>query len=395
MRLVFFFLVFTFDYIFLYGVPMYLLVLPFLSGGIKSVIIQYSYDRSIKPIVNTVFIYSAILLAINFLHGNLNAGFFQVFVLNVLVLIIGIELYKFAKQDVKLKGHNYLLIVFGLNALVALLQSMKVAGFWEIPEQINSMFNGQVENKYFGLDFEFLNRVRGLFLYVHKFSPAIMVASVFFIFKTYISKKKIIYFCAALFMLYVALLTQTRSILIGLLLGIVISLLFYFKSIKLKIVIMVSLGIGLIYSLNSDLGTYIFERSNISSSKTLAYTDIYRMKGINFSIQKFIDNPFIGSSEKLYIDNFESLTVHGVFFRILGDYGALGFISYVGMMLSVITNIYKSTTNIFKSLFTVVLLIFIVDLLTHSSGFLFYDIFQFPFLMLLFGYSKNKKLQGI
>lgn len=395
MRLLFFFLIFTFDYLFFAGLPLYILVFPFLKGSVKNVVTTYLTDRSIRKIAKAIFIYSIILLGISIFHNEIDLGVRQIFLLNMIILVIGIELYSYARSDHKLKGYRYLLIIFGVNSVVAILQSLQIDYFWRLPETIGAIFNaGLSDNKYFGFDFVEFNRVRGLFLLIHKFSPAIIAGSIFFYYRGYQSKNRILLYALATIMLFAAILTQTRSILVGLLVGILISTLYIFKNRKRKFLVLMGFLILIIGFLSLDFSNEYFERLYNFNLSSLSNNDSYRLKGVIYSIEKFIDNPLIGDAEKLMIDNNEAVTVHGVMFRILGDYGIIGILSYFIMIKIILSQFLKDTSRIFKSLLAVVFSIFFVDGLTHSSGFMFYDVFQFSFLMLIYGYSRNKQLNN-
>ena len=396
MRLLFFFLIFTLDYLFFAGLPLYILVFPFLKGSIKNVTTTYLTDEGIRKIAKAIFVYSILLLGISIFHNEIDLGVRQIFLLNMIILVIGIELYSYAKNDFKLKGYRYLLIVFGVNSVVAILQSLQMDYFWRLPETIGAMFGaGFSDNKYFGFGFIEFNRVRGLFLFVHKFSPAIIAGCIFFYYRGYQSKNRILLYALATVMLFVAILTQTRSILVGFLLGVIISTLCIFKNRRKKVLVTVGFFIFIIGFISLDFSKEYFERLYNFNLSTLANNDSYRLKGVMYSIEKFIDNPVIGDAEKLMVDNNESVTVHGVIFRILGDYGILGILSYLIMIKIIMSQFLKDNSQIFKSLLTVIFSIFFVDGLTHSSSFMFYDVFQFSFLMLVYGYSKNKQIKSV
>lgn len=67
----------------------------------------------------------------------------------------------------------------------------------------------------------------------------------------------------------------------------------------------------------------------------------------------------------------------------------LVFFAYLILLIQLFKTLIKNISQRFKVLFIVLYSIFFIDLITHSSGLMFYDIFQLIFLMFLFGYSKN------
>ena len=115
MRFLFFILLFTFDYLFISGFPIYLLVFPFVKNVKINLLNTFKNDRDIRKIIKSVFIYSILLLGIHFIHGDIKTGFTQFFALNLLTLLIGVELFSFSREDYKLNGHKYLFIIFVLN----------------------------------------------------------------------------------------------------------------------------------------------------------------------------------------------------------------------------------------------------------------------------------------
>lgn len=391
MRFVFFFLVFTFNYVFYAGMPLYILVIPFISSGFKKIFDTYLRDKNVRSIVKAVFIHSLLITFIHTIHGEITSGIFQIFIVNIVALILGIYMYQFAKDDLNFIGHKYLLVIFILNCIVAILQRNNFLVYWQLPELINSFFQGSItydgmsDNLGYGKNV----RVRGLFLYIHKFSPAILALSVFFYFKAYYANFKTFYWVIASIMLFTAILTQTRSIFLGLIIGGVVALLIFIRK-KLKIILGIILTSIIFYSFLISVKPVVFERMFTSNTNELAYTDIYRLMGINFSLEKFFNSPVIGSLDKLIINGFDSVTVHSVIIRILGDYGIIGLLSYISMILVVLNNLYTGASNNFRTLFTLILGIFMTDSFLHSSGFLFYDLFQFTLIMMLYGYSKNK-----
>lgn len=392
MKFLFFLLVFSFDAIFIFGLPLYLFFFPFLNNSFTSLFKAYSTDTSIREIVNIVVIYSSSLLMIDLFHGNLTDSFLQVFLLNLMVLFIGVELYVFSKNDRKGKGIYMLLIIFLMNALVAILQSLEISPFWELPELINLFFGANIsEGKYFDISYNEFGRVRGLFLLIHKFAPAILAISILFFWHSFnYKKRKLLFLIIAILTLVSAFLTLTRSIFIGLLLGLLVLFISKYKSnIKNKITLLF-FGFVFIFLMQSFLtnSSYSFlNRFQQSNSTNISNNDNYRIEGIEISLSNFLENPFIGAHNNSDADK---VSVHSIPFRILGGYGLIGVLAYLVMCYKIRKTIFIKLNHRFKVLFILLFYIFLVDLLTHSSGFMFYDVFQFILLMTIFGYSKNK-----
>ena len=89
----------------------------------------------------------------------------QVVDINILLNRVKID----QKNDTKRKGIYMLLIIFLINALVAILQSLEISPFWELPELVNTYFGNDTSDlKYSSMKFEDFGRVRGLFLLIVK-----------------------------------------------------------------------------------------------------------------------------------------------------------------------------------------------------------------------------------
>jgi len=388
-RFLFFLLVFTFSEIFIFGLPLYLFLFPFLNKNFVSFFKTYSTNNEIRKIVNMVFLYSLLLLIIDSIHGNFIISLNKVFLLNLMVVFIGVEIYTYAKNDRKRKGIFMLAIIFFANALVAILQSLEISPFWELPELVNMYFgNDFSDSSYSGLKFEDLKRVRGLFFYIHKFSPAIMASCVLFFWHGFNTKKyKKLYLILGLITLYSSFLTSTRSIFVGLIFGIITVTFLYYKRKFFKFSFY-SISLILLGQFFIADDSNFFNRLNQTNTNTVSNNDNYRLQGILISYNNFIDNPIIGSY-KYSQTGLNKITVHGVLFRILGNYGLIGLFSYLIFLIQIFKIFIKNVSQRFKVLFIILFSIFFIDLSTHSSGLMFYDIFQLVFLMLLLGYSKN------
>jgi hypothetical protein len=390
MRFIFFILVFVFDSIFIFGLPLYIFIFPFLNKSFVSFFKAYSTNKSIRKIVNMVVVYSTVLLIIDSIHGFFLTSLYQVFLLNLLVVFIGVEFYVYSKNDTKRKGIYMLLIIFLINAIVSFLQALEISPFWELPELINMYFGFDFsDSSYSGLKFEDLKRVRGLFLYIHKFSPAIMASCVLFFWHGFNTKKnKKLYLIIGFITLYSSVLSLTRSIFVGLIFGIIIVTFLYYKRKFFKFSFYFISIILLNQFFMTDDSSF-FNRLNQTNTKTVSNNDNYRLQGILISYNNFIDNPIIGSY-KYSQTGLNKITVHGILFRILGNYGLIGLFSYLIFLIQIFRIFIKNVSQRFKVLFIILFSIFFIDLITHSSGLMFYDIFQLVFLMFHFGYSKNK-----
>jgi hypothetical protein len=390
MRFLFFLLVFTFSDIFIFGLPLYLFLFPFLNKSFVSFFKEYSTNKSIRKIVNMVVVYSTILLIIDSIHGFFLTSLNQVFLLNLFVVFIGVELYVYSKNDTKRKGIYMLLIIFLINALVAILQSLEISPFWELPELVNTYIGNDTSDlKYSGMKFEDFGRVRGLFLFIHKFSPSIMASCVLFFWHGFHTKThKILFLIVGFITLYSSLLTQTRSIFVGLIFGFIIVIFLYYKRKFLKISIYSLLIILSIQFIITDENNFL-NRFNQTNTITASNNDNYRLAGIAISLNNFIENPIIGSY-RYSQTGLNKITVHGVLFRILGNYGLVGLFAYLILLIQLFKILLKNISKRFKVLFILLGSIFFIDAITHSSGLFFYDIFQLVFLIFLFGYSKHK-----
>lgn len=393
MRFIFFFLLFTFNSIFFWGIPLYLFFLPFLNQKLGVFLYEYKYNSNVREIVNVSLIYTLVLLVIDIFHGLYANSIMKIFFLNILVVYTGVELFSFARNDKKGSGLFILLVIFFLNGLVAILQARELSFFWELPERIHILFGSDIsESKYLNMGFDEFSRVKGLFLYIHKFSPAIMLSSVVFFWHAFAQKKmRILYIIVAIVTFIASVLTFSRSIIVGLIIGIFIIL---FKKHK-RYLLLTPLIFLLIYFFildsiqNMQSSNVFLDRYAQSNIDELSNNDSQRLSGFLLSIDNFLKNPIVGSPNQSSGGYFEKITVHNILLRLLGDYGFIGFFVYVFLLYKVFKSVSFLSSRNFKNLFIIIFSIFIIELLTHSSGFLFYDVFQFSLLMMLYGYSKN------
>ncbi len=392
LRFLFFFLLFTFNSIFLLGLPLYVYFLPFLNKKFGSFFYEFKYNASIREIVIICLIYSLVLVTIDTFHGYFVNSVFRIFCLNSLVLYIGVKLFAFAKNDKRGSGLVILLVIFFLNGLVALMQSYGSIFFWELPERFHVFLGSDIsESKYVNMSFDEFSRVRGLFLNIHKFSPAIMLLSVVLFWHSITQKKlRIIFFLGAIVTFYASILTFSRSIFVGLIIGIFIIVCKYFSRYLLLLTFVFLLLVMFPSSSQRNYGTGMgIERFTQSNAKMLSNNDNYRIQGYLMSLDNFLENPLIGSYNYSGNREFEKVTVHNILLRLLGNYGLLGLFAYLIFLYRVFKIVFHSSSRKFKFLFIIIFSILVTEILTHSSGFQFYDVFQFSLMMLLFGYSKN------
>ena len=388
MRFIFFIFLFVFYSIFFFGLSLYIFLFPFLNKSFVSFFKEYSTSKNIRKIVNLTFFFSSVLLIIDSIHGFFFKSLNQVFLLNLMIVFIGVELYVFAKNDRKIKGIYIILIIFFINAIVSILQVLEISPFWELPELVNLYLGNDIsDGKYFDTRFDENGRVRGLFLYIHKFSPAIIASSVFLLWHGLNFKVNKKLFLIVGFITFISsILTLTRSIFVGLIVGLVTVIFLYYRRRFFKIFIysLLILLIGQFFIVDNNFSN----RFGQTNTSTISNNDNYRLAGMVISYNNFIENPIIGSY-KYSQTGLNKVTVHGVFFRILGNYGLIGFFAYLILLIQLFKTLIKNISQRFKVLFIVLYSIFFIDLITHSSGLMFYDIFQLIFLMFLFGYSKN------
>ena len=179
---------------------------------------------------------------------------------------------------------------------------------------------------------------------------------------------------------YAAFLTYTRSIIIGFILGYLVSFIVDGRFIfKIKYLVYAIIVFSVIY-----YSQFEFLRFTIDTSQS----DGYRLNSIVQGLESFSDNIFFGNS---MLNNTYNYTIHSVPVRILSDSGLIGFLLYINLLYITAREILTKIEKKYVSSFIVVFAIFLADNFSHSSGLFFYDIFQFCFLMFLFGTYYNKK----
>ena len=312
--------------------------------------------------------------------GNIYNAINQILLYNILIIFSGIYIFNIALTDKKQKLISYVLIIFLANAVVSIIQSTGNSLAWDISENIAAFFGTPLFFDFEYYKFQYLGRVRGLFLYVHKFSPAIMAVAGFFLYRYINNGFNLTKILLLLLLFYSAFLTYTRSIIIGFVLGYLISFIIDGRLIfKIRYLFFAIIVFSVIYFTQFE-----FLRFTIDTSQS----DGYRVNSIIQGLDSFSKNIIFGNS---LLNNTYNYTIHSVPIRILADSGLVGFLLYVNLLYITVREIIDKIEEKYISSFIMVLMIFLVDNFSHSSGLFFYDIFQFCFLMFLFGTYYKKK----
>ena len=381
MRFIFICLLFTFSYVNFDGLPLYAILLAILLViDSKSIYRTLITNKSLRKIVIAFFIYTLGVTISYLIAGNIYNAINQILLYNILIIFSGIYIFNIALTDKKQKLISYVLIIFLANAVVSIIQSTGNSLAWDISENIAAFFGTPLFFDFEYYKFQYLGRVRGLFLYVHKFSPAIMAVAGFFLYRYINNGFNLTKILLLLLLFYSAFLTYTRSIIIGFVLGYLISFIIDGRLIfKIRYLFFAIIVFSVIYFTQFE-----FLRFTIDTSQS----DGYRVNSIIQGLDSFSKNIIFGNS---LLNNTYNYTIHSVPIRILADSGLVGFLLYVNLLYITVREIIDKIEEKYISSFIMVLMIFLVDNFSHSSGLFFYDIFQFCFLMFLFGTYYKKK----
>lgn len=281
--------------------------------------------------------------------------------------------------------------IFFVQGLVGIAQFTGSYTAWTLPDKISAYSSKDValydtivkgkDARSVSRGFESVGRIRGLHVYVHMFSGYQGVGGFFALaFGLLFLSRKQLGFSRYLFAVFgfisalSIVLTFTRSVTLGLIIGTLIIFLYYLRKGRLvSIILLVGLaGIGTLVLLSTGL----LDASQFTRFYDTGLhndNDYYRYESIVSTLSAFLSNPILGAGTG-GIDL--GLPVHCVPIRMLGDFGILGFIFYAWVWIGIYLLLIKGlkcrlgTVHLIALAAFGALFVAMIDNLTHSSGIL-------------------------
>lgn len=281
--------------------------------------------------------------------------------------------------------------IFLVQGLVGIAQFSGSYSAWTLPNKISAYSSKDValydtivrgkDARSVSQGFEGVGRIRGLHVYVHIFSGYQGVGGFFALaFGLLFLSRKQFGFSRYLFVAFgfisalSIILTFTRSVTFGLLIGTLIIFLYYLRKGRLgSIILLFGLaGIGTYMLLSTGL-LDASQFTRFSDTGLHNASDYNRYMSIVLTLSAFLSNPILGAGTG-GIDL--GLPVHCVPIRMLGDFGIIGFSFYAWVWVGIYLLIVKGlrcrlgTVHLIALAAFGALFVAMIDNLTHSSGIL-------------------------
>lgn len=281
--------------------------------------------------------------------------------------------------------------IFFVQGLVGIAQFSGSYSAWTLPDKISAYSSKDValyDTMIKGKDarsvsqgFEGVGRIRGLHVYVHMFSASQGVGGFFALaFGLLFLSRKQLGFTRYLFAAFgfisalSIVLTFTRSVTLGLLIGTLIIFLYFLRKGRFASLIILT-GLTLIGAL-ALVSTGLLDASQFSRFYNTGLhndNDYQRFLSMTSTFTAFLKNPLLGAGTG-GIDL--GLPVHCVPLRMLGDFGILGFSFYAWVWIGIFLLLVKGlrcrlgTVHLIALAAFGALFVAMIDNLTHSSGLL-------------------------
>lgn len=378
-------LVTSFDYIWYGPMPMWLyfavigFILSIFSHNFRINLIAV-VSKMFLPVILPWLIYVTVVLILETSQNILDDSFSKSFLLNMATLFLMIVLATWSSL-VKPTILIYIVALIALmQGLLCIAQYLGVTEAWTLPDTIYSFFGQKKTLDEIGA-FQEIQRVRGTNLYIHKFNvmQGMLVAYLVTAFAvnlkndTISSGTKFILLPATAIGFLGMFLTFSRSTIVGLLLT---ALLIIISQRRIKSLLLLILLAG--------LSLFVFSELNVSKSKEIGRitdfsksrtTNASRLSHLKHSLEVITESPIVGDSSQHSTSN---ILIHSVALRILVNYGFLGFLPYLGVLIGIcylfVVGIKKGKGLALAGLCA--LLVSVIDAWTHSSGMLVKDVSQ-------------------
>lgn len=325
--------------------------------------------------------------------GSINIKDSFRFVIQTYIVLI-VYLYFFFDEKYKLKVINSFILISFISSLVALLQYVGIDFFY----QLRYIIGGFPENQ----KILYLNTYRppGLSLFALHLAYQNLIG-IFLTVYMYNLKINKIYLYIGFFLLFIIIITGTRSPIIGLLFSLVLIIILNFHKVKIT-------PVGLLYTfiVIFFIFTLIFyidsDELRVTRFDNKSATD--KLPLLLYGLQLFLDNPLgyglsfdttsIASNYFVFINtlglNFyaiENLALHNSYINILVCYGIFGFILYLYFLYTIFNLRLHPSLKYFKILF----LAYFVNILVHNAGIFYGDLFCLIIFSLLISENINYK----
>lgn len=381
----------SFDYIWYGPVPLWLI---FVGAGLCISIFHEGhrgnciklFTHSFTWVILPWLLFIIIVALIDVLKGQIEENFSKRVLLNISTLCLMIMVGTWASR-VRPRTVIYLLGLIGmLQGLLCIAQFSNIEAAWEFPITLMKAVGARIdEGTTAESTFAELQRVRGTNLFVHKFNPMQGMLSGFLLTAVVLNvqasnrfKMLLWPMIGATLLTFIGMfLTFSRSTIfgVGVAFGIILVNTRRFITV---IVIVATLIIGYVSFQELHVGSSA-ELGRITDFSGKRVTNASRLQQYAHAFSRFANEPVMGEPAQR---GGEQFLVHSVLLRLLMDYGVLGTIPYLLVLMGIARLLWRdrqlSGTNsqVLALASLASLCVGLIDGWTHSSGFLVRDVTQ-------------------
>jgi hypothetical protein len=267
-------------------------------------------------------------------------------------------------------------------------QYMEIPGAWELPDLLSLRSSEE---------YKFDHRIRGSFATVHQFGPFAATLALFLFLNALnnkITRQRFLLFGAAVGCSFATLLTFSRAAIASLILCVMFSMAVYYRQNK-KLLVTILLGVSLL-TVAGVLATNIDKSRHWQRlGDTQMRADKDRWLTIKEGLMSGLSSPIIGVPPAEI-----ELPTHNIPANIFQRFGVVGLI-FIGWLYY---SVYRKTRRLVKNdtselkimgLFGLsFLFIQVANGMTHTSGFLFYDYWQWTFFGVLLSFFGKDRIKS-
>lgn len=381
------------DYLWIGPAPLWLEIVGL--GGLYALVARGRLARLVDqvrglvvPVCAPWLLFVAVVLVGDWLNGSLAASVSRMVVLNLAALLLLLTAAAWSSNIDRRQLLTIIAVLGFMQGLVGIAQFLDVPGAWDLPAAIQHLGSRAGDALQSLGDFDDVGRVRGLHIYVHKFS-AIQGMFVACLAAATLSGRRVLRQTRLVFVLFAAattvavvclLLTFTRSVLLGLGLALMVASLALPKK-QRGVAVVVICGAAATVAL---MAVALDIASSPQFGRLMDYSaadNAGRLEVWAYALEAFRRSPLIGEGFATG-SKYLPIAIHSVFLHILASYGILGALAYalvVGGCALLFFRALRSQDAAVKlsgATGLAVLIVALIDGSTHSSGMLVADVGQ-------------------
>ncbi len=279
-----------------------------------------------------------------------------------------------------------LAVIIAVQGIVCMAQYSNIGSAWNLPETILKKSGARADKvTLYDIEFKDVGRVRGTNPLVHKFNSMQGVASVFLLavlvlnlqFNNPLRIRMALLVPLTLCGTVGMVLTFSRSTIFGTVVALLVIL---WNIRKAGTVLVLVVAGGLIYLGAEQLGIREAKQFNrVTDFSLTRATNASRLAQYSYALKEISENPLMGKPEGASTDR---LLVHSVILRLMTDYGLIGTLPYLLVLLNLTLFFFRHRaerghhTKILALASICSLCVGVLDAWSHSSGIMVRDVAQ-------------------